>query len=267
MNLPTRPFEEAIAFAKGGAFDAYLSVGGGSSIDTAKAANLYATHPADLLDYVNPPIGRGKPVPGPLKPHVAVPTTAGTGSETTGVAIFDLVEMHAKTGIAHRALRPTLGVIDPGQPPARCPPWRRACSGLDVLCHAVESLTALPYGSRPAPESPDLRPAYQGANPISDIWSAKAIELVGTYLLRVIQDSDDGRGARRDDARSDLRGHRLRQRRGPPAARDVPYPRGGHGERLPARGLQRGPPDSAARDVGSSSTPPAVFPFYRFGCA
>ena len=190
-------FEEAIAFARDGSFDAYLSVGGGSSIDTAKAANLYATYPADLLDYVNPPIGKGKPVPGPLKPHVAVPTTAGTGSETTGVAIFDLVEMHAKTGIAHRALRPNLGVIDPDNT-RTLPPVAAACSGLDVLCHAVESLTALAYDSRPAPESPDLRPAYQGANPISDIWSAKAVELVGTYLLRVIQNSDD------DEARSGM---------------------------------------------------------------
>ena len=190
-------FEEAVAFAREGSFDAYLSVGGGSSIDTAKAANLYATYPADLLDYVNPPIGKGKPVPGPLKPHVAVPTTAGTGSETTGVAIFDLVEMHAKTGIAHRALRPNLGVIDPDNT-RTLPPVAAACSGLDVLCHAVESLTALAYDSRPAPESPDLRPSYQGANPISDIWSAKAIELVGEYLLRVIQDAGD------DEARAGM---------------------------------------------------------------
>ena len=190
-------FEEAVTFAKGGAFDAYLSVGGGSSIDTAKAANLYATYPADLLDYVNPPIGKGKPVPSPLKPHVAVPTTAGTGSETTGVAIFDLVEMHAKTGIAHRALRPNLGVIDPDNT-RTLPPVAAACSGLDVLCHAVESLTALAYDSRPAPESPNLRPSYQGANPISDIWSAKAIELVGEYLLRVIQDAGD------DEARAGM---------------------------------------------------------------
>ena len=141
-------------------------------------ANLYATHPAELLAYVNPPIGQGKPVPGPLRPHVAVPTTSGTGSETTGVAIFDLLEMHAKTGIAHRALRPDLGVIDSDNTHT-LPPVTAACSGLDVLSHAIESLTALPYSAQPAPESPKLRPAYQGANPISDIWSAKAIELVG----------------------------------------------------------------------------------------
>src|SRR6185369_9437218 len=107
-----RSFQEAIAVAREGRFDSFVAVGGGSTIDTAKAANLYSTFPADFLDYVNAPIGRGKPVPGALKPLIAIPTTAGTGSETTGVSIFDLVERKAKTGIAHRYLRPTLGIVD-----------------------------------------------------------------------------------------------------------------------------------------------------------
>src|SRR5436190_11775566 len=168
-------FKEAIAFATEGRFDGYVAVGGGSSIDTAKAANLYATHPADFLTSVNPPIGQGRPVPGPLKPLIAVPTTAGTGSETTGVAIFDLLEMGAKTGIAHRALRPVVGIVDPDNT-RTLPPMVAACSGLDVLCHGLESYTALPYGEREAPVHPGLRPAYQGANPISDIWSRRAVE-------------------------------------------------------------------------------------------
>ena len=159
-------------------------------MDTAKAANLYATHPADFLTYVNPPIGEGRPVPGPLKPLIAVPTTAGTGSETTGVAIFDLLEMHAKTGIAHRALRPSLGILDPDNTRSM-PPLVAACSGLDVLSHAIESLTALPYHEREAPPEPALRPAYQGANPISDIWAAKAIEMVARYIVPASWDPSD----------------------------------------------------------------------------
>ncbi|HMP41094.1 MAG TPA: hydroxyacid-oxoacid transhydrogenase [Roseiflexaceae bacterium] len=188
-------FEAAIRFAVEGRFDGYVVVGGGSSIDTAKAANLYATYPADLLAYVNPPIGEGRPVPGPLKPLIAIPTTAGTGSETTGVAIFDYTALHAKTGIAHRALRPVLGIIDPENTRSQ-PRLVAACSGLDVLCHALESLTALPYHQRPAAEQPHMRPAYQGANPVSDIWSAQAITLVAQHLLRAINDPAD------DEARS-----------------------------------------------------------------
>ena len=161
----------------GRATDAGPRIGGGSSMDTAKAANLYATYPAELLAYVNPPIGEGRPVPGRLKPLIAIPTTAGTGSETTGVAIFDFLEMHAKTGIAHRALRPVMGIIDPDNT-RTLPKMVAACTGLDVLSHALESLTALPYSQRPAPEHPRLRPAYQGSNPISDVWAAQAIRTV-----------------------------------------------------------------------------------------
>jgi hydroxyacid-oxoacid transhydrogenase len=190
-------FKEAIRFASEGNFDGYIAVGGGSSMDTAKAANLYATYPADFFAYVNPPIGEGRPVPGRLKPLIAVPTTAGTGSETTGVAIFDYQEMHAKTGIAHRALRPVLGIIDPDNT-RTLPKLVAACTGLDVLSHAVESLTALPYQQRPAPEHPRLRPAYQGANPVSHIWASRAIELTAQYLVRAVHDPED------DEARSQM---------------------------------------------------------------
>lgn len=183
-------FREAIAFATDGGFDGYVAVGGGSSIDTAKVANLYSTYPADLLTYVNPPIGAGTPIPGPLKPLIAIPTTAGTGSETTGVAIFDLTEMHAKTGIAHRALRPVMGIIDPDNT-RTMPPMVAACSGFDVLCHAVESLTALPYDQRPKPEHPSLRPAYQGTNPISDIWAARALQMMAANIVQAVEHPED----------------------------------------------------------------------------
>jgi hydroxyacid-oxoacid transhydrogenase len=190
-------FKEAIQFASDGEFEGFVAVGGGSTMDTAKAANLYATYPADFLAYVNPPIGQGRPVPGPLKPLLAIPTTAGTGSETTGVAIFDFLEMHAKTGIAHRALRPKMGILDPNNTRS-LPRMVATCSGLDVLTHALESLTATPFNSRPAPEHPQMRPAYQGANPISHIWASRAIEMVSKSLPRVGEDPTD------DEARGQL---------------------------------------------------------------
>jgi hydroxyacid-oxoacid transhydrogenase len=183
-------FKEAIQFASEGNFDGFVAVGGGSSIDTAKAANLYATYPADFMTYVNPPVGKGEPVPGPLKPLVAVPTTAGTGSETTGVAIFDFLEMNAKTGIAHRALRPIKGIVDPDNT-RTLPKMIAACTGLDQLTHALEAMTALPYNQRPAPVHPKIRPAYQGSNPISDIWASRAIEMISKYLVRVIENPAD----------------------------------------------------------------------------
>lgn len=187
----------AIKFATEGNFDGYVAVGGGSSIDTAKAANLYATFPADFLTYVNAPIGKGEPVPGPLKPLIAIPTTSGTGSETTGVAIFDLLEMKAKTGIAHRSLRPVMGLVDPLNT-RTLPKMVTACSGFDVLCHGLESYTAMPFAQREAPANPGLRPSYQGSNPISDVWALRAIEMVAQNMLRAVGDSDD------DDARGQM---------------------------------------------------------------
>jgi len=190
-------FVDATAFARSRAFDAFVAVGGGSVLDTAKAVNLYSTYPpADFLDYVNPPIGGGLPVPGPLKPLMAIPTTAGTGSETTGVAIFDLTRMHAKTGIANRRLKPTLGYLDPDNT-RTLPPEVAASSGLDVLSHAIESYTAIAYTARPRPERPALRPAYQGSNPISDVWALEALRLVDRFLVRAVDDpSDDEARAR-----------------------------------------------------------------------
>ena len=182
----------AIGFSKSDPHTAFLAVGGGSVIDTAKLMNLYTTHPtASFLDFVNAPLGAGLPIPSPLAPLIAVPTTAGTGSETTGTAIFDLQSAKSKTGIASRLLKPTLGICDPLNTRSM-PSAVHASSGLDVLCHALESFTAIPYTARtPRPTNPKLRPAYQGANPISDIFSLQALRATIKYLPRAANDPDD----------------------------------------------------------------------------
>lgn len=172
--------------------DAVVALGGGSVIDTAKAANLYASRPPpdDFYDYVNPPVGQGLPIPGPLPPLIAIPTTAGTGSETTGVAIFDDAPSKSKTGIASRLLKPHLGIVDPDNTET-LPRTVATYSGLDVICHAVESYTALPFDRRPKPKAPQYRPAYQGSNPISDIWSLASLRAAAKYLPRAVADPSD----------------------------------------------------------------------------
>ena len=161
-------------------------------MDTAKLMNLYNEYPeADFLDFVNAPLGKGRPIDKALKPLIAVPTTAGTGSETTGTAIFDLVSKRAKTGVAHRNLKPTLGICDPYNT-RTMPAAVKASSGLDVLCHSLESYTAIPYSERtPRPTNPLNRPAYQGANPISDVFSFHALRSTIKYLPRAVRDPDD----------------------------------------------------------------------------
>lgn len=183
-------FQEAAAFAREGGFDAYVSVGGGSVIDTCKAAILYASHPADFLAYVNRPFGEARPVPGPLPPHLACPTTTGTGSECTGIAIFDFLAHRAKTGIVSRRLRPSLALVDPTAA-ATLPGSVVAASGFDVLSHALESFTARPFTARARPEGPLARPMSQGANPWSDLGCREALRLTGRYLVRAVRDAGD----------------------------------------------------------------------------
>lgn len=183
-------FRDAARFAADGRFDGYISVGGGSVMDTCKAANLYASHPAEFMSYVNAPIGGGQKVPGPLKPHIACPTTAGTGSETTGIAIFNLQSINAKTGIISRRLLPTVALVDPDVT-TTLPRNAVAASAFDCMSHALESLTARVWPRRVNPAKGVHRPVSQGANPFSDMLATEALKSVGKYLVRAVNDASD----------------------------------------------------------------------------
>ena len=194
---PTADSLQAAAdFARDGNFDGFVAVGGGTSIDTAKVSDLIATHGGEIMDYVNAPVGDGKKPPSPLKPLLAVPTTAGTGAEATTVAILDIPDQRVKTGISHQYLRPDRGLVDPLLTMTMPPEVTSSC-GLDVVCHATESFLSKPYDARPKPDSPDDRPPYQGSNPIADMWSGKALEFGGKFLRRAVKDGEDveARGA------------------------------------------------------------------------
>src|SRR3954469_25652885 len=181
-------FQEAADFALEADVDGFVSVGGGSSIETAKVANLVTTHPAPVMEYLTPPVGGGKKPPSPLQPHLAIPTTSGTGSEATTVAVLDIPDQKVKTGISHRYLRPSQGLVDPDLG-RTAPKEVVASTGLDVICPAAESFLSRPYAQRARPDSPDERPPYQGSNPVADVWSAKALEYGGRYLRRAVADA------------------------------------------------------------------------------
>jgi hydroxyacid-oxoacid transhydrogenase len=183
-------FQHAGTFAQEGAFDGFISLGGGSVMDTTKAANLLATYPDEFLAYVNAPIGQGKPVPGALKPHIACPTSIGTGSEVTGVAIFYLSAMQAKTGMISRHLLPSRAIVDPDVTNTLSP-GIIAANGFDAISHALEAYTARPHSTRAPAANAAMRPMNQGAQRWSDMTARETLRIMGLYLERAVNDAKD----------------------------------------------------------------------------
>ncbi|TNC22848.1 hydroxyacid-oxoacid transhydrogenase [Amycolatopsis alkalitolerans] len=181
---------KAVDHARGtGPWDAFVAVGGGSTIDTAKAVNLLTSNEGELMDYVNPPVGGGRAPGKPLKPLVAVPTTTGTGSESTTVCVLDVLSLKVKTGISHLRLRPTLAVVDPRLTVSQ-PAGVTAASGMDILCHAAESYTSKAYTDFER-KKPAERVPYCGANPISDMFAERALVLLRDSLPAAVENGED----------------------------------------------------------------------------
>jgi len=183
--------ERGAAFIADGNFDGIVSVGGGSVMDTAKASMLYGLHPvSDFLDYFAPPLGAGKPISADLLPHIACPTTSGTGSECTSISVLRINELKTKFVLANPALMAQQALIDPACC-ASLPPMVVASTGFDLLCHALECYTAKAYTRWDKIGDPMKRPLIQGANPWSDLAARKALEIAGEYLDRGVNDADD----------------------------------------------------------------------------
>ena len=183
-------FNKAAGYARAqGPWDGFIAVGGGSSIDTAKAVNLLTTDGGELMDYVNKPIGGAKAPTGQLRPLIAVPTTAGTGSESTAMCVLDILSMKVKTGISHWRLRPTLAVIDPVLS-LSLPPEVSASAGMDIVCHALESYTARWYQTFDKKEA-EQRVTHCGSNPISDLWCERALSLLARSFRTAVHQGDN----------------------------------------------------------------------------
>jgi len=183
-----KSMQDCIDSFKDGNFDGFVTVGGGSCIDSAKVIALVLTHGGTILDYMSPPFGQGKAIPGPFKPLVAVPTTAGTGSETSPSSVITFPEKMVKGALF--CGRPTLGVLDPLLT-ITMPSSVTAATGMDALVHAIEAYFVRPYTTRPKPATPPERPVFTGSTELTDIFAEKAIELIGKYLRLAVNNGNN----------------------------------------------------------------------------
>ena len=238
--------EAAIAHARDtGPWDAFVAVGGGSAIDTAKCVNLLTTNDGELMDYINAPVGKARAPKSALKPLVAVPTTTGTGAESTTICVLDVLAQKVKTGISHARLRPTLAVVDPALTLTQ-PAGVTSAAGMDILCHALESYTARPFSSYDR-KQPEQRVPYCGSNPISDMWSEKAMSLLSQSFRRAVHHGDD-EAARHEMALAATFAGLGFGNAGVHIPHANAYPIAGQGQGLPAGGLPGRGGDGPARD-------------------
>lgn len=180
-GAPTEPHSSDVDKQKqrfGSDFDALLGLGGGSSMDFAKALTIIMTYGGSLGDYLE----EGS-VPGPVLPVVCVPTTSGTGSQNTQTTVFTIEGV--KRGASSEHIRPVVSIVDP-ELTMGLPPMVTRDSGYDALMHACESFLARPFSQ--VPERPIL---YQGSNPFSQGLALEAFRSIwGSYRTAISDGSN-----------------------------------------------------------------------------
>ncbi len=181
-ELPSRSIEACVEFARPFAPELVIGLGGGSCMDMAKLASLLLTHGGPASQYY----GEFK-VPGPILPVIAIPTTAGTGSEVTPVAVMADEARELKVGVSSPYLIPHAALCDP-ELTWSCPPGLTALSGADALTHAIEAYTAIRH---PATPQLALQRVFVGKNLFSDIFALAAVRVLATYLPRAVRDGGD----------------------------------------------------------------------------
>jgi alcohol dehydrogenase class IV len=174
---------ECVAAARVFNPDVIIGLGGGSNMDAAKLVAMVLAHGGDPLEYTG-----DSRVPGPVKPLVCIPTTAGTGSEVSAAAVFTDTANRIKVSCLSPFLRPAFALVDPLFT-VSCPRRVTADSGIDALTHAIEAYTAVDNDAFPLPSGE--KSVYQGKNPMADSMALTCISLVGRYLRRAVHDGTD----------------------------------------------------------------------------
>lgn len=163
--------------------DLLVGLGGGSNMDLAKTVGVLLTHGGKPRDYM----GEGR-VPGPILPLIAIPTTAGTGSEVTHAGILTDTENNIKVAISSNYLRPRAAVVDPLMT-VTCPPKATADSGIDALTHAVEAFMATDSSQLEIPDGEVS--IYQGRNPLGNAMVEPAVGLIVQHLANAVRNGED----------------------------------------------------------------------------
>ena len=183
-------YEDVLSFVEEVDSDVIIGVGGGSSMDVAKTTGIVHEHGGDVLSYAAPPTGGGEPIPGSGTPTICIPTTAGTGSETSPVSVVSLPDEDIKVGLSSRHQIPDTALVDP-KLMVSLPPGPTASSGMDALSHALEAYTTTTYDARECPSDPLDRPDYGGRTIVTDQLAKTAISLVSDNLQNAVNNGQN----------------------------------------------------------------------------